>query len=177
MQFDFNQSHFDLFGLPPQFVLDSLALDAAYRALQVQYHPDRFASADDSARRMALQITTRVNEAYQTLKSPLARGRYLLSLSGVDTQEETNTAMPVDFLMQQMEWREAVADAKLARDDGALDALAEEVGEARLALEAKLGALIDGGGLPEEAAMSVRKLRFLEKLEHEIGDAIEALLF
>ncbi|GHD55167.1 Fe-S protein assembly co-chaperone HscB [Jeongeupia chitinilytica] len=177
MNFDFAQNHFALFGLPQTFALDRAALDARYKALQADYHPDRFASHDDATRRMSLQIATRVNEAYQTLKSPLARGRYLLTLAGVDTEEETNTAMPMDFLMAQMEWREAIADTRASRSVDALEALNRDLAQDTAALTAELGALIDVDRDYPAAAMAVRKLRFLEKLHEEIGDAIEAVLF
>ncbi|BCL74387.1 co-chaperone protein HscB [Jeongeupia sp. HS-3] len=177
MNFDFAQSHFTLFDLPQTFALDRRALDARYKALQTDYHPDRFASHDDATRRMSLQIATRVNEAYQTLKSPLARGRYLLSLAGVDTEEETNTAMPIDFLMAQMEWREAIAETRAGRSVDALEALNRDLATETAALTEELGDLIDIDRDYPAAAMAVRKLRFLEKLNEEIGDAIESVLF
>ncbi|GLS04944.1 co-chaperone protein HscB [Chitiniphilus shinanonensis] len=176
MTFDFAASHFDLFEQPARFAIDARALDARYRALQAQYHPDRYASAGDAEKRLALQIATRVNEAYQILKSPLARGRYLLTLAGVDTQEETNTAMPMDFLMGQMEWREQIAEARASGNVERLEALNTELRGEIGDLEAELGDLLDADRLAE-AAVAVRKLRFLEKLDQEIGDAIEAALF
>ncbi|HSC81293.1 MAG TPA: Fe-S protein assembly co-chaperone HscB [Chitinolyticbacter sp.] len=176
MSFDFSRSHFDLFAQPELFQIDRAALDARYRELQAQYHPDRYASAADIEKRLALQIATRINEAYQTLKSPLARGRYLLQLSGVETQEETNTAMPMDFLMGQMEWREAIAEAKASQNVEALERLNVELRGETDALEAELGALLDRAQY-EDAAIAVRKLRFMEKLDAEIGNAIEAALF
>lgn len=176
MRFDFSRSHFDLFAQPELFAIDRAALDARYRELQAQYHPDRYASASDAEKRLALQIATRINEAYQTLKSPLARARYLLQLAGVDTQEETNTAMPMDFLMSQMEWREAIAEAKASQNVEALERLGAELRGETAALEAELGGLLDRGD-NDAAAVAVRKLRFMEKLDAEVGDAIEAALF
>ncbi|UXY14873.1 Fe-S protein assembly co-chaperone HscB [Chitiniphilus purpureus] len=176
MTFDFSQSHFALFAQPERFALDLPALEARYRTLQGQYHPDRFASGSDAEKRLALQIATRVNEAYQVLRSPLARARYLLERAGVATQEETNTAMPVDFLMAQMQWREDIAEAKASRNVAQLEALAGALREEIGAQEALLGDQLDHNAL-EQAAVSVRKLRFLEKLDQDIGDAIEALLF
>ena len=113
---DFQQDHFALFGLPRRFALDGAALDTLWRTAAAQVHPDRFASAGDAEKRVALMAATRVNEAYQTLKSPLARARYLLRLAGIDTAEETNTSMPPAFLMAQMEWREALDEAQTAQD-------------------------------------------------------------
>ena len=109
---DFQQDFFRLFNIPSRYQIDSAALEQSYRALQAQVHPDKFAHLSEHERRMAMQWATRANEGYQTLRSPLNRARYLLSLHGVDTQEDSNTAMPVDFLMQQMEWREALEETK-----------------------------------------------------------------
>ena len=99
------KNHFSLFGLPQAFAIDPAALDSAYRAVQAEVHPDRFAGANDAERRRAVQFSAQVNEAYQTLRAPLARARYLLGLKGIDVGAESNTAMPADFLMAQMEWR------------------------------------------------------------------------
>ena len=106
-----NDSHFDLFDLPPHYALDANKLDDAYRTVQAQVHPDRFAAAGDAQKRIAMQWATRTNEAYQTLRDPLKRATYLLSLRGVDVGAENNTAMEPAFLMQQMEWRENIEDA------------------------------------------------------------------
>jgi molecular chaperone HscB len=118
-----NDSHFDLFDLPAQFALDAAVLDHAYRTVQAQVHPDRFAAAGDAQKRIAMQWATRTNEAYQTLRDPLKRATYLLSLRGIDVGAENNTAMEPAFLMQQMEWRESIEDAAAARNVDALDAL------------------------------------------------------
>lgn len=137
---DFNQDFFTLFQLPRRFALDRTALDAAYRRIQGEVHPDRFAASPEAERRLALQWATRANEAHQTLRQPLARARYLLALAGVDTAEDTNTAMPAEFLMLQMEWREAMMDARAARDADALETLIREVRADARALEAELAA-------------------------------------
>jgi molecular chaperone HscB len=176
MPFDFSSDHFQLFGLPPAFRLDMAALEAAYRALQSQYHPDRAATLADADKRHALQAATQINEAFQTLKSPLARGRYLLALAGIDTQEETNTAMPVDFLMQQMEWREAIGDAKAGADVEALEKLGRSLREEARKMESRLAAALDEQNDHAEAALLVRKLKFMDKLDREIGDVVEMLL-
>lgn len=168
---DFQQNHFELFGLPQRFHLDLALMDKAYRSIQAQVHPDRFVQASDAERRASMQSTTRVNEAYRTLKNPLARARYLLELQRVDVAGESNTAMPAEFLLQQMQWRESVEDA--ANQPEALAAL-----ERRLAVEmqdhyAELERRLDGGGDYALAAELVRKLMFLERLREEIGDALE----
>jgi molecular chaperone HscB len=176
MTFDFSQDHFQLFGLPRAYRLDMPSLESAYRALQSQYHPDRAAALADTDKRFALQAATQVNEAFQTLKSPLARGRYLLALAGVDTQEETNTAMPVDFLMQQMEWREAIGDAKASRQIDELESLAKELHKVRQDMEATLAIALDDVPNHVEAASVVRKLKFITKLLQGVDDTIGLLL-
>ena len=118
---DFSQDYFALFGLPARFRFDPAELDAAYRKLQTEVHPDRFASAGDDERRLALQSSSRVNEAYRALRSPLERANYLLLLRGVDALAETDTALPPEFLEQQLECRESVADAIARGDARALD--------------------------------------------------------
>src|SRR5437879_13019459 len=118
-----SSSHFDLFGLTPRFQLDAVALERAYREIQARVHPDRFAHAGDAERRASLQWTTRVNEAYRTLKDPLQRARHLLELRGVDVAFETNTAMPADFLVQQMALRESLEEDVEAKDAASLDSL------------------------------------------------------
>jgi len=167
-----NDSHFDLFGLPAQFALDPAALDHAYRTVQAQVHPDRFAAAGDAQKRIAMQWATRANEAYRTLRDPLARARYLLQLKGFDTDEESNTSMPPDFLMQQMEWREAAAQARAERDARGLERLRDDLDEARDAMLDQLERALDTGQYDAGCSL-VRKLRFLGKLEEEIEEALE----
>jgi len=170
---DFQQDFFHLFDLPGRFDVDTAMLDQRYRALQMQVHPDKFAHLSDAERLLSMQWSTRVNEAYQTLRSPLARGRYLLSLRGVDTKEETNTAMPVEFLMQQMEWREALEEAKQTQGSTELEALEQRVRQETRALQVQLGMQIDEMHDYNAASGSVRKLRFLEKLTEEIASAFD----
>ena len=112
---------FELFGVPRRFQLDRADLDARRRALQGEVHPDRFANADAASRRAAMQSAVRVNEAYARLADPLRRAAYLCELAGAPIGAEDNTAMPAEFLRQQMAWREALDDAD-SRDD--VDALA-----------------------------------------------------
>jgi len=166
-----SSSHFELFGLPPVFSLDQEMLDKAYRDIQSQVHPDRFAHAGDAERRASLQWTTRVNEAYRTLKSPVQRGKHLLELHGVDVAFETNTAMPAEFLMQQMELREKLEDAKDAKG---LDDLRKDLSAGRRSLEAQIAESIDSEKNYKGAADLVRKLMFLERLDEEIDSAYEA---
>lgn len=172
---DFSKNHFTLFGLEAVFQIDMTRLDQSYRDIQAQVHPDKFTHADAAKRRLSMQWSTHVNEAYQTLKQPIGRARYLLQLNGVDTQEETNTAMPAAFLMEQMEWREAIGEAKDAGDAGELDHLASKLRKAMQELQEGLGKQLDQQHDFPGAAETVRKLRFFDKLREEINDALEAL--
>jgi molecular chaperone HscB len=167
-------SYFELFHLPAQFALDADALDTAYRAVQSQVHPDRFAAAGDAQKRIAMQWATRANEAYQTLRDPLKRAIYLLSLRGVDVGAENNTAMEPAFLMQQMEWREAIEDAAGAKNVPALDALLAELRDEKRARFDKLAALLDSGS-DQGAAEAVRQLMFIERVAAEVAVQIERL--
>lgn len=172
---NFHKSFFALFGLPESFQLDGAHLDRQYHALQMQVHPDKFVHLSEAERRVSMQWATHVNEAYQTLSNPIARARYLLSLYGVSTQEETNTAMPADFLLAQMEWREAIEEARQAGDAAALDKLESRLqGETR-ALHKLLAVKIDEQHDYAAAADSVRRLKFLEKLAGEISSALDLM--
>ena len=169
-----SDSHFVLFGLPEQFALDADALYHAYRAVQAQVHPDRFAAAGEAQKRVAMQWATRANEAYQTLRDPLKRATYLLHLRGIDVGAENNTAMEPAFLMQQMEWREAIEDAVGAKNVDALDALAAELRDDERVRLSKLGALLDSGS-NQPAAEAVRQLMFVERVAAEVDSQIERL--
>jgi len=172
---DFNQDHFSLFGLTPAFALDGEALDKAYRDLQAEFHPDRFAHAGDAEQRQSVQWSTRINEAYQTLKSPFTRADYLLQMQGIHAMDAGNTAMPAAFLMQQMEWREALMAAVSGSDYDGLQALeASTKAEAKHLLEA-LGAQLDDHKDYGAAAETLRKYRFLEKFLADIDNAYEEL--
>ncbi len=168
------ENHFALFQLAPRFAIDAAQLDAAYRTLQARVHPDRFAAGTDAEKRVAMQWATQANEAYQTLKNPLRRASYLCEMHGVDLGIESNTAMPPAFLMQQMEWREALDDARHAKDFSALETLDVELRAERRRQLDEIGALLDGSRF-EEAGARVRQLMFVEKFGEEIERAFEAL--
>ena len=112
---------FELFATERRFAQSRPALDARWKALQGEVHPDRFASEGPAAKRVALQWAMRVNEAYERLKDPLKRAAYLCELHGAPISAEDNTAMPPGFLIQQLEWREALDEAS---SDAELEALA-----------------------------------------------------
>ena len=172
MTTEFSRNHFELLGLPLAYRIDPPELERRYRELQSRVHPDRHAAGSDADRRLAMQWATRANEAYRTLRDPVDRARYLLQLKGYDTGEESNTAMPPDFLMQQMEWREAVAEARADGDGGRLEALREDLARNRGEMLAMLERALDRDAHFDAGCSLVRKLRFLEKLEEEIDEAL-----
>ena len=166
------KNHFELFGLTPAYALETVSLERSYREIQSRFHPDRYAHAGDAERRASMQWTTRVNEAYRTLKSPVQRAKYLLEMNGVDVQFETSTQMPSAFLLQQLELREALAGAK---QPDALDELLAEVRRQQRLLEQGIAQLIDGSKDYAAAAGEVRKLMFLDKLAAEIDLAYDGV--
>jgi molecular chaperone HscB len=168
-----NQNHFELFGLPALFAVDAAALEARYHELQREVHPDRFAAAADAERRVSMQLATRVNEAYQTLKSPLRRAVYILQLRGVDPGLETNTAMPPDFLMEQMSWRERI-EAGSEEPEALVRLRAGLRDESRKVYE-ELHDQLDEGRDDEAASQTVRALMFYAKLDEEIEDKLAEL--
>jgi len=168
-------SHFELFGLAPAFALETDALERSYRDIQSRVHPDRFAHAGDAERRASLQWTTRVNEAYRALKDPVQRARHLLELHGVDVAFETNTAMPPDFLVQQMELRQSVEEAIGKKNPSSLDALRKNLDKAKQSLHKQIAEAIDTKKDYAGAAALVRKLQFLDKLDAEIDAAYETI--
>ena len=167
------QNHFELLGLPVRFSVDPTSLERGYRELQTRVHPDKFAAATEPERRVAMQWAARANEAYRTLRHPVERARYLLGLKGFDTEEESNTAMPPDFLMQQMEWREAVAEAREANDVRELRRLHTSLAEQRKDMLRLMELAIDRESNYDAGCSLVRKLRFLDKLEEEIDEALQ----
>ena len=166
------RNHFELFGLTPAYALDLDHLDRAYRDIQAEVHPDRFVRAGDAERRASMQMTTQVNEAYRTLKSPVRRAKYLLELNGVDVGFETNTAMPADFLMEQMEMRERLEES---RSVDSLKSLELNLAKMKKEIEAQIARTVDGRHDYEGASETVRKLMFLEKFGDEIAAAYETL--
>lgn len=175
MSLDFSRNHFDLFELPMAFAIDADKLDSAYRGIQSEIHPDKFAHAGEAEKRLSMQWTTRVNEAYQTLRKPFERARYLLELNGVDAMDAKNTSMPAAFLMQQMEWREALMEARAGRDMAALQGLEKELHVQAKSLQDQLAGLLDEQRNYVEAGNVLRKVRFMDKLLAEIDASYEEI--
>ncbi len=161
---------FELFGLPAQFKLDRSDLDLRWKQLQRQAHPDRFADQGQAAQRLAMQWSVRINEAYQRLKDPLRRGAYLCELRGAPVRPHDNTAMPADFLMQQIQWREALDQAG---DASALVELAQQSQREQERRVDQLADFLDRTGDAALAAEQVRALMFIERFALEIDDRMD----
>lgn len=165
---------FELFGLKHQFAQDRAAIDARWKDLQREAHPDKFAAQGAVAQRLAMQWSVRINEAYQRLKDPLKRAAYFCELHGAAVNAENNTKMPTLFLMQQMEWREALDDAKSAQDLAHLDLqVKQSVREALLKCEQ----LLDQQQDFLQAVQQVRALMFMDRFERDVQARLDQLDF
>ena len=168
-----SDDYFRFFGLNQQFNIDLSVLDQAYLAIQKEVHPDRHARGSDTEQRLAMQMATFANTAFQTLKNPIQRGLYLCKLHGVDAKLETNTAMPAAFLMKQMEWRESLYEQ--AEDLPGLEVLMDEVNQVKKETIAEVVQAIDAAKNYVRAAELLRGLLFIDKFAIELDDAIAAL--
>lgn len=163
---------YEIFGLAPMFALDRTALDARWKDLQREAHPDRHAAADAQTQRQAMQWSVRINEAYQRLKDPLQRATYLCELHGAPVQAENNTAMPAAFLMQQMQWRE---DLEEARTGEALERMADDVAAAHRRMLAELQQTADVRHDWPALAGQVRALMFVERFARDVEARLDQL--
>jgi molecular chaperone HscB len=180
LQKGLSASDFEIFSLPERFELDATDLEARWKALQKEVHPDRFAAEGPAAQRVAMQWSVRVNEAHQRLRNPLRRAAYLCERWGVPVAAESNTAMPASFLMQQMAWREELENATSAT---ALELLADTVQSSRNQQLAELADLLqappESSHPPLEqvqrAAQAVRALMFVERFVADVNQRLDAL--
>ena len=163
---------FELFGIPAQFAQDLAAMQTRWQVLQREAHPDRFVAQAGAAQRVAMQWSVRINEAWTRLKDPLKRAIYLCEIHGAPIQAENNTAMPTAFLVQQMEWREALDDAD---NTAALELLNTEVLQARRDGLAQCARLLDGAHDYLAAAQQVRALMFIERFASDVDDRLHAM--
>ena len=170
------RNHFELFGLPERFSIDAGALDAAYRKVQGAVHPDRFATATDNERRVAMQLAANANEALRTLRDPARRAGYICQLHDVQVEMQSNTSMPPSFLMAQMQWREQLEEASEQRDPNALVALRDDIAAERNALLDRLARALDDERDFEAAAALVRQLAFYDRLGGEVDAAEDRIL-
>ncbi|MDO8441074.1 MAG: Fe-S protein assembly co-chaperone HscB [Polaromonas sp.] len=163
---------FELFDVPVRFAQDRAALDARWKELQREAHPDKFAAQGAAAQRLAMQWSVRINEAYQRLKDPLKRAIYLCEIHGAPIQAESNTAMPPDFLVQQMQWREALEDAEGIEN---LEEIAAQAMASRREQLLKIERILDDQKDFSAAAQQVRSLMFIERFGSEVDARIDSL--
>ncbi|MFT6990731.1 MAG: molecular chaperone HscB [Paraglaciecola sp.] len=169
-------NYFELFNIPVSFDVDLSVLPQTYQQLQRLTHPDKFASGSEQQKLVAVQKNAQVNDAYSVLKSPLSRAEYLLSLRGIDLQHEQQTIKDTAFLMQQMEWREELAEiAEQADPLSALELLQDEINQTIKSDLTTLSHLLESGrSLAEQslaeknAANIIRQLKFSYKMLSEI---------
>ncbi len=161
---------FTLLQLPEAFVIDLETLHQNYQSIQKDIHPDRFATFDDEAKLESIKKTAQVNDAYQTLKSPIRRAEYLLQLKGINIHDEKYTAVPQDFLMQQMEWREELETHKLNKV--ALEKLAQDIQKNKNDMMNQLPSFFDDKNHLNDAIQITRELNFIEKIAQHINDAL-----
>lgn len=169
------QDYFAFFGIQTAFAIDLSTLETSFRAIQSAMHPDRFVNATKTEQLQAMQKATFANEAYQTLKHPAKRAQYMLQQHGIDAIAETNTAMPMDFLMQQMQWRETIDDAKQAKDLDALDDQAQQLQNEMKMIEQSLTNAFDIDQNLSAATDLARKIIFIDKVRADIHHIIEQL--
>ncbi len=172
-------NYFQLFGIENSFDVDLNQISSFYQSLQKAVHPDNFAHATEQEQRVAVQKSSQINDAYQTLKSPLKRAEYILTLRGVDMPNEQNTFSDNSFLMHQMELREMLGEIKLSDDiDSALleaqQVLATETQELFSVMQQQINENNSADNVL--ACDNLRKLKFYEKLHVEI-DRLEESLF
>ena len=165
-------SDFELFGLAQKFRQDRAAIDVRWKQLQQEAHPDKFAAQGASAQRVAMQWSVRINEAYQRLKDPLKRATYLCELNGAAVNAENNTAMPASFLMQQIEWREALDEAKTVESMHEIALQTDEFMREQLS---KIEQVIDIQNDFKTAVEHVRSLMFVERFGVEVEARLDLL--
>ena len=172
MNLNLQSTDFEIFAIEPRFGLDRAVLDARWKDLQREAHPDRFATADAQSQRQAMQWSVRINEAYQRLKDPIKRAAYLCELHGAPIQAENNTAMPAAFLMQQMQWREDLDEASGLAD---LERMADDVATARRDMLQDLQTTADDLRDWPALAQQVRALMFVERFARDVESRIDLL--
>ena len=163
--------YFTLFQLEPAFDIDAENLEQTYRALAARFHPDKFASASAFEQKQAVMMSSTINDAYRTLKNPIDRAAYLLKTLGIDADAPEHTSFAPDFLMQQMEWRETLMEARAESDLKTLENLNDEIRAEQEKLFCDLKQSFAHQNY-DTAAQQVRQGRFLDKLRNEISSAL-----
>ena len=167
---DLSQSYFELFGLKPVFAIDLKQLQAEQRRLQASYHPDRYVNESDRDKRLSVQVASWINQAYETLRDPVKRSRYLLEISGADFPDDSTTTSDTGFLMEQIELREAV---EACRQDPDGLAGSEQI-EARLRqreqeLANEFVSCYEASDL-DAAIGASRKMQFIHRIQQQLAE-------
>ena len=165
-------NYFELFGLKPRFAIDLNKLENAFRQLQFKAHPDKHASQAQSDQRLAMQQSTLINDGYQTLRNPTSRAQFLINMAG---KVEPSKSLSTTFLMAQMEWREAIAEASANKDAAVLEALSKRLKHKICVQVNEIATVLDFQGDYAAADLCVNELRFYEKLRIEIGEALDKI--
>ena len=163
--------YFTLFQLEPAFDIDAESLEQTYRALAARFHPDKFASSSAFEQKQAVMMSSTINDAYRTLRNPIDRAAYLLKTLGIDADAPEHTSFAPDFLMQQMEWRETLMEARAESDLKTLENLNDEIRAEQEKLFCDLKQSFARQDY-DTAAQQVRQGRFLDKLRNEISSAL-----
>lgn len=167
---------FALFDLPVAFQVDSALLNERYLALQKSLHPDNFSAASAQEQRLAIQKSAEINDALRILKDPITRADSIIAINTGETENpEEKSNKDIDFLMQQMEWRETLENIEKRKDTDELTAFAQEINQIRHAILSELSTALDAQQWNIARAIT-DKLRFIKKLQAEIERVEETLL-
>jgi molecular chaperone HscB len=167
---DFSQNYFELFGLNPNFELDSENLHTQQRRLQATYHPDRYVNGSEREKRLSIQIASWVNQAYETLRDPVRRAKYLLELSGITMEDDSETTSDTEFLMEQIDLREEIESCRGSEDSlDCCDRVATKLTQRATDLSQEFISCFNAGDL-ESARLSSRKMQFIQRIQHQLSD-------
>ena len=167
---------FALFDLPVAFQVDSGLLNERYLALQKSLHPDNFSAASAQEQRLAIQKSAEINDALRILKDPITRADSIIAINTGKTENpEEKSNNDIDFLMQQMEWRETLENIENRQDTDELTAFTQEINQIRHAILSELSTTLDAQQWDIARAIT-DKLRFIKKLQAEIERVEETLL-
>lgn len=161
---------FAILNLPTQFELDDHQIEHNYRTLLIRFHPDKVAAASAFEKKQAMMMSAAINQAYELLKNPLNRAAYLLEQKGINVDSHTHTQFPAEFLMQQMQWREQLNEAKITQNNTELNLLLQEITQQQQNLYQELQTALHSSD-DQQAAQLIRQGRFLDKMKQEINAA------
>ena len=166
MSVDFSQNYFELFELQCSNKIDLKKLEKKYLNYQKEFHPDRFVNATDHEKRLSLQITSFINEAYKILKNDYLRGIYLLKIKGFEINEN-NTISDPDFLMSQIDLREEAEEAYKKKDQDTFEDFTKKI---KLLKQNCLKEFEENynKNLYEDASEKLYKMKFYISIENDL---------